>query len=67
MSSTICKHNCLAFALIYNLIYYGALRGPNMQHKFSRKRTSALLNNVESYSKLKKKINKKKIKKKFKK
>ena len=37
MSSTIGKHNCLAFALFYNLIYYEELRGPNMQHKFSRK------------------------------
>ena len=58
MSSTICKHNCLAFALIYNLIYYGALRGPNMQHKFSRNFTPVLLNNVESYTKLKKNNNK---------
>ena len=28
MSSTVCKHSCLAFTLISNLLYYGALRGP---------------------------------------
>ena len=57
MSSAIGKHNRLAFALIYNLMYHGALRVSEIcstnspEHILSF--TSVCLNNDESYIKLK--------------